>query len=529
MGLHAWVCCAVGAGIGLALACGRGDAFACSSDAQCVQGSQIGTCEATGYCSFPDGTCDSGHRYGDLAGEGLAGTCVVELDTEAGTTGSEGPDPPTSGPTASSPSGPTASSESSARATESSTGSPPDPFCGDGRRDPGEACDDGDDEEGDGCNPDCIASGTALCTDLPGIDLLLSSYAMGVAYVGDEFVITGWEETENTGENVVVRRYGSTCRAAWTVSYDDDGSDGRGLAVAVDPVVETIWIAGSQTTDVLMLSTSGRLVARFDGAGEFVGSDVRVIGAAHGVTVGADGGAVVVGTAGATFDTAAMWVASYDADGSFVEERTAESDEVDRARAVVLAPDLTVFVAGSRGSNVASLADLVIDTVDANGFAELVRLAPEAGVADAQAIVLGSGGDLFVGGYLQTMVDMTRLPSSPRDAYLARYTQAGTLVWSDLYGSPATEYSDEIEAIAIAANDDVIVAGFLNAGLVGAADVWVRRYTADGDMRWETTFDHDGGEDIARGIAIGPSGELAVVGEVQVGDDKNAWIAVLAP
>jgi hypothetical protein len=35
-----------------------------------------GHCEATGFCSFDDPTCTSGRRYGDYAGNGLAGTCV---------------------------------------------------------------------------------------------------------------------------------------------------------------------------------------------------------------------------------------------------------------------------------------------------------------------------------------------------------------------------------------------------------------------------------------------------------------------
>lgn len=58
--------CAVGA------ACREPGAFACEDDAACGDG----RCEPEGFCSFPDGECGSGQRFGDHAGDGLAGACV---------------------------------------------------------------------------------------------------------------------------------------------------------------------------------------------------------------------------------------------------------------------------------------------------------------------------------------------------------------------------------------------------------------------------------------------------------------------
>ncbi len=67
---------ALAAGAG---ACLRSPSFACDEDVQCQVGGQ-GTCEATGYCSFPDDGCPSGRRFGDGAGT-YAGQCVVaEVD-----------------------------------------------------------------------------------------------------------------------------------------------------------------------------------------------------------------------------------------------------------------------------------------------------------------------------------------------------------------------------------------------------------------------------------------------------------------
>jgi parallel beta-helix repeat protein len=53
------------------------DDFTCASDAQCERDGAHGSCEATGFCAFPDGACPaSGRRYADHAGA-LSGTCVT--------------------------------------------------------------------------------------------------------------------------------------------------------------------------------------------------------------------------------------------------------------------------------------------------------------------------------------------------------------------------------------------------------------------------------------------------------------------
>ena len=51
---------------------GGGGAFHCDRDDQCTGG---GTCEPLGLCSFADGECASGRRYGDSSG-GLSRVCV---------------------------------------------------------------------------------------------------------------------------------------------------------------------------------------------------------------------------------------------------------------------------------------------------------------------------------------------------------------------------------------------------------------------------------------------------------------------
>lgn len=59
-------------------ACLSSQSYVCGDDDACVSSAGVGTCEATGYCSFPDAECGTGRRYAEFAGDGLAGLCVVE-------------------------------------------------------------------------------------------------------------------------------------------------------------------------------------------------------------------------------------------------------------------------------------------------------------------------------------------------------------------------------------------------------------------------------------------------------------------
>lgn len=78
----------LGLGLGLGLGCTTGSVFSCESASDCDRSSGGGVCQPEGYCSFPDDACPSGQRYGDYAGDGLAGECVPLPDgTGPGSTG----------------------------------------------------------------------------------------------------------------------------------------------------------------------------------------------------------------------------------------------------------------------------------------------------------------------------------------------------------------------------------------------------------------------------------------------------------
>ncbi len=65
--------------------------FTCSTDADCT-GNGAGSCQPDGFCAFPDAMCESGQRYGELAGGGFANACVpIDEGTTGVDTASSGP------------------------------------------------------------------------------------------------------------------------------------------------------------------------------------------------------------------------------------------------------------------------------------------------------------------------------------------------------------------------------------------------------------------------------------------------------
>lgn len=62
----------------IASGCLKAAAFECASDPQCTRAGAQGTCEAVGFCSFPDAACTSGRRFGEASGK-YTQQCVGEV------------------------------------------------------------------------------------------------------------------------------------------------------------------------------------------------------------------------------------------------------------------------------------------------------------------------------------------------------------------------------------------------------------------------------------------------------------------
>jgi cysteine-rich repeat protein len=150
------------AGLSLPASCTQTyNAYVCSNSSECTLGQVPGTCEATGYCSFPSAVCISGRRYGQYSAPDLVDTCVPppSEDTVVAVACGNGEVDPTE-----------ECDDGNQTDTDGCRNSCRWARCGDGVVRPGvESCDDGNDISSDGCNTFCqpCPEGTSCSNEVP--------------------------------------------------------------------------------------------------------------------------------------------------------------------------------------------------------------------------------------------------------------------------------------------------------------------------------------------------------------------------
>ncbi len=110
------------------------------------------------------------------------------------------------------------------------------------------------------------------------------------------------------------------------------------------------------------------------------------------------------------------------------------------------------------------------------------------------------------------------------DALVMKLNPDGSLAWAKTYGG---KDSDGANAVALAPNGDIIVAGYTDSFGAGYEDVWVLRLDSNGNVKWQKTY---GGsdEDVADAVALAGN-DIIVAGETWsfgAGTPKysNAWV-----
>ncbi len=142
----------------------------------------------------------------------------------------------------------------------------------------------------------------------------------------------------------------------------------------------------------------------------------------------------------------------------------------------------------------------------------------------ATGVALDSSGNLFVLGYFISSIDLgggtMRTPSSnDDDVFLAKFSSAGTPLWSTSFSGPGNEMPS---GLAVDSNGNVTVTGGFNytiniggdvltSATSGSSDVFVAKYSPSGSRLWSNRF---GGpsNDSSDALAVDRSGSAIVTG-----------------
>jgi len=345
-------------------------------------------------------------------------------------------------------------------------------YCGDGAIDPGEECDDGEDGNGDdkACTSTCAA---ATCGD-------------GLVHAGVEACDDGVNDGAYGGCMPGCAALGPRCGDGVTNGQEscDDGDDLQGNGCNVDCKVSgsEVW---TRTYD-----------------GEDAGDAI-----AHGVAVDAAGNVIVVGEQFVVGQSANMWFAKYTSEGDLLWTKTVvgAGAGIDVARAVAVGADQAIVAVGElavqgKGGN------LWVQKMDGAGKEVWTQTydGPASLGDSGNGVAIDPAGNIYVGGSHYELIGLD-------NAVVRKYDADGNLLWSDVYDHKAG--IDKVHAIAVTPDDQVVAVGEVYEP-IGLANLYLRKYAADGAKVWTKTYDQAKGNDIARGVAVDPEGKIILAGEV---------------
>jgi len=241
----------------------------------------------------------------------------------------------------------------------------------------------------------------------------------------------------------------------------------------------------------------------------------------RGVASDAAGNAFVTGyTLGALGESPSdAFVAKYSSGGELLWTRqlgTAESDasagaNSDRAGNVFIAGDTSGAMDGvARG-----FGDGFVAKYSHEGELEWTRQVGTSQPDAATGVSADAAGNVFVAGFTRGSLEGSR-DGRDVDAFVAKYSAAGELLWSRQLGS-SVGYDERASGVSADAEGNVIVAGHSFGGLEGdnrgSADAFVAKLSADGELRWLRQHGAKG-YDAAEAVSADGEGNVYVSGQM---------------
>ncbi len=377
-----------------------------------------------------------------------------------------------------------------------------------------------------------------------GADGSDQAYAIALDSGGNVYVAgfsdTAWGspvQAYTSGNDAFVAKLTTDGSLLWNTFLGGSGSD-YGYAVALDPG-GNVYVAGySNATwgSPVQAYTSGNdaFVAKLTTDGSllwntFLGSRGTEVG--YDIAVDSGGNVYVAGVSNATWGSPIRaytsgndaFVAKLTTDGSLVWNTFFGGSGSDYGYAVALDPGANVYVAGysnaTWGSPIRAYTsgnDAFVAKLTTDGSLLWNTFLGGRGTEVGYDIAVDSGGNAYVAGVSSaTWGSPIRAYTSGNDAFVAKLTTDGSLVWNTFFGGSGFDYG---YAVALDSGGNVYVAGYSNAtwgspvrAFSGGIDSYVTRLTTDGSFLWNTFLGGSGGA-YAQAIALDSSGDVYVTG-----------------
>lgn len=196
------------------------------------------------------------------------------------------------------------------------------------------------------------------------------------------------------------------------------------------------------------------------------------------------------------------------ADGEEYWAKTYGGESYDGPWAIVIAPNGDVVIAGYTENFGAGDGDAWILRLDKNGTVKWQKTYGGSRWDEVEALTLAPNGDIIAAGRTDSFSAWNAL------AWILRLDSNGNVEWQRWYGrQEAEDYAvEDIEAATVAPDGDIIAVGYTRALTKGGVgDVWVARLDPQGNIEWQRIYGGQNDE-VGWAVAVTPNGDIIVVG-----------------
>ena len=237
--------------------------------------------------------------------------------------------------------------------------------------------------------------------------------------------------------------------------------------------------------------------------------------------------------AGANQGNNDAWVAKYNSGGTLMWKRQLGTSNEDRSNGVATDSKGNVYISGDTtgslaGANQGSTDDWVAK-YNSGGTLVWKRQLGASNDGDSSGVATDSKGNVYISG--STQGSLAGANQGSRDAWVAKYNSAGTLVWKRQLG---TSDDDTSSSVATDSKGNVYISGYTTGSLAGdlqgSTDDWVAKYNSGGTLVWKRqlgTSSRDG----SSGVATDSKGNVYISGSTQGSlaganqGSRDAWVA----
>lgn len=298
----------------------------------------------------------------------------------------------------------------------------------------------------------------------------------------------------------------------WTTTWNgDENLMDRGLDVSID-ATGNVYVCGIETTTAQlgdmwfgMWDSDGveQWTHNYNGFSDH--SD-----AAWGIAVADDGGFILGGSEGLNGSAAYATVLRYDSSHGYFWDVTFNGLNGGYNVTYDVASDGSEYVYGTGFIDVSGQdINIWVGKYNFSDGSE-VWFKTFNGTSNSEdigrAIAADAEENVYVAGY-------TTVAGEGKNIWLRKYKPDGTIDFTKTYNNDDQNLDDEAYGIAVDAEGNIYLTGAISVDGPADQDIWVRKYDADGNVIWtETVGGSADSQDRGTDVAIGPNGELYVVG-----------------